>query len=313
MAKTDAGNRAHLILKLARLHFLVPGFLLYLFGFLFGALRGGVLDIRIFLFGYAIFFAAHLSVNFGNDYFDREGDRRGQPNALSGGSGVLGEHRELERFALMAAVALLAASIILAGAFTLAKAFPPSFFAYAVGGSLMGWFYSAPPLRFSERGLSEVITAVASGLVMPGMGYFVSFGSIDLWFAVLTLPLACYGLFFILTVEMPDVEADIVAGKRNLLTRHGRRGGALASFFSTASGSLLLAAIISSGVLGNEALFVAIAILSVIPLAGAASGLFSRLSTPGEVLRQVKINFASLLFFVLLVDIFLLYTLVRGA
>ena len=313
MADIEPHNRGFLILKLARLHFLVPGFLLYIFGFLFGVLRGGTSSIGVFLSGYSIFFAAHLSVHFSNDYFDREGDKLGQSNALSGGSGVLAKHRELERFALMAAIALLIASITLAGIFTFVEAFPLSFFVYSVAGALLGWFYSAPPLRFSENGLSEVITALAVGLVMPGMGYFISFGSIDLWFLILALPLACFGMFFILTVEMPDVETDIAAGKRNLLTRYGRRSGVLGSLLSTTLGSLLLAVIMTSGVLGNEALFFSIVALSVMPLAGAASCLFNKLSTRGEVLRQVKINFATLLLFILIVDIFLLVSISGGA
>jgi 1,4-dihydroxy-2-naphthoate octaprenyltransferase len=312
MAESKHRNRVFLILKLARLHFLVPGFLLYIFGFLFAVLRGGVSDIGVFLFGYSIFFAAHLSVHFSNDYFDREGDKLGQSNALSGGSGVLAMHTELERFALIAAIVLLLASISLAGVFTLAKAFPFSFFAYSVVGALIGWFYSAPPLRFSEHGLSEGITALATGLMMPGMGYFVAFGSVDLGFLILALPLACFGMFFILTVEMPDVEADIAAGKKNLLTRFGRRSGVLGSLLSTALGSLLLVVIMASGLLGYEALFLAIAALSLMPLAGAASGLFNKLSTRGEVLRQVKINFASLLFFILIVDAILLAVVSLG-
>jgi 4-hydroxybenzoate polyprenyltransferase len=101
-------------------------------------LRGGASGIGIFLFGYSIFFAAHIAVNFSNDYFDREGDKLGQPNALSGGSGVLAKHAELERFALMAAIALLLASMVLAGIFTLVEAFPLSFFAYSVASALLG-------------------------------------------------------------------------------------------------------------------------------------------------------------------------------
>jgi 1,4-dihydroxy-2-naphthoate octaprenyltransferase len=148
---------------------------------------------------------------------------------------------------------------------------------------------------------------------MPGMGYFISFGSIDPWFLILALPLACFGIFFILTVEMPDVEADIAAGKRNLLTRYGRRSGVLGSLISTTLGSFLLAAIMASGILGDETLFLPIVALSVMPFAGAASGIFNKLSTRGEALRQVKINFTSLLLFILIVDIFLLAVINMGA
>jgi 1,4-dihydroxy-2-naphthoate octaprenyltransferase len=302
-------SRAHLLLKLARPHFLVPGFLLFLLGFLLGAVRGGAADIGRFFFGYSIFWAAHLSVSFSNDYFDREGDRMGKPNSFSGGSGILVSHRELERLALVMAVGLLFASTALAGLFTILNSFPPIFFAYSVGGALLGWFYSAPPLRLSSKGLSEITTSFAAGFIMPGMGHYVSFGSVDTWFLTLSVPLLCYGAYFILTVEMPDVEADRLAKKKNFLTEKGRRAGTMASVFTMATGSVSLTAIAVSGLLGFSDIFKMFAFCSLIPLSGALSALPNRLLTEGDIMKQVKINFASLMVFVLLADAVLLVSL----
>lgn len=295
-------GRLFLGLKLARLHFLLPGFLLYLLGFSSGVLRGGERDLSIFIFGYAIFFLAHLSVSFSNDYFDREGDKLGKSNALSGGSGVLVQHPELERFALLAAIFLICASIALAGIFTITMAFPIAFFAYSVVGALLGWFYSAPPLRFSQHGLGEVTTATAAGLVMPGLGYYVSLGSMDLWFLVLAAPLLCFGLFFILTVEMPDMEADIAAGKRNFITRYGTGAGGVLSLFSAALGTLLLSAWAITGAMGDAVSFQAMAIFSLMPLAAAVLALAKEAPSRAGVLRRARMNFTALMLFIIAVD-----------
>ena len=143
------------------------------------------INLGLFIFGYAIFFFAHLSVHFSNDYFDREADVAAQRTSVSGGSGVLVEHPEMAHLALMTATVLLAFSVFMAIAFTLYYSFPLWFLFYAVLGGLLGWFYTAPPLRLVYRGLGEVSTAIATGFIMPDMGYFVISGTIDQWFVIL--------------------------------------------------------------------------------------------------------------------------------
>jgi 1,4-dihydroxy-2-naphthoate octaprenyltransferase len=82
-------TRWRYIVLLARPQFLVPGLLLYILGFLLAAVHGANLDQGQFIWGYAIFFFAHFSLTFSNDYFDQEADSYKTPTPLSGGSGVL--------------------------------------------------------------------------------------------------------------------------------------------------------------------------------------------------------------------------------
>jgi 1,4-dihydroxy-2-naphthoate octaprenyltransferase len=294
--------KARDIVKLARFHFLVPGILLYILGAMLATVQGYELTWDKFFFGYAIFGLAHLSVSFSNDYFDREGDSGSEPTALSGGSGVLVQHPELAPLALRMALVLLLASGVLAVAFTLHYDYPWTFLVFALMGGWLGWFYTAPPVKFAYRGLGEVSTAIAAGLVMPGMGYFVISGALDAWFLALTLPLVCYGLFFILTVEMPDVEVDAVAGKRNMLVRFGRRGGAWISVVACALGTLGFLLIYQSGALGREVDFGLIALFSLVPLAVATVALLRFDESRGGVVRQVKLNFGSMMGFLILTN-----------
>jgi len=103
-------------------------------------------------------------------------------------------------------------------------------------GNLLGWFYSAPPLRLAYRGLGELAIVLCIGLLIPGMGYLVTSGHIDQDGLLFIMPLMLYGLAFILSVEIPDMEADRLGNKWNWVARKGRGFG-----FTVTGTALLLA------------------------------------------------------------------------
>jgi 1,4-dihydroxy-2-naphthoate octaprenyltransferase len=294
------------MLRLTRMHFLVPGFLLYTLGFLLADLNGGYLGLDRFLLGYAIFYPAHLAVSFSNDYFDVEADRLSKRTPLSGGSGVLIEHPEFQPLAIRTAVALMLISAIMAVVFFILFRPVWYFLPFAWGGILLGWFYTAPPLRLAYRGLGEVTTAIAAGLIMPGMGYLCSLGHLDLWFLGFASLLICYGFFFIFTVEMPDVEADRLGGKNNLLVRKGLETGARWSLIFTILGTLgfLFAAI--SNYFDAEIELWTLFLISLVPLLVAALGFDAVRRGKLKVERQSKMNFASMMTFMFLAILMLM-------
>jgi 1,4-dihydroxy-2-naphthoate octaprenyltransferase len=163
-------NRTQLILRLARLHFLVLGFLLYLLGYLIALFYGARPDIARFLCGYLVFSLAHLSVSFSNDYFDRFADRNSEKTFFSGGSKVLVEYPDLEASSLKIAVSLLAASVFGVGLLTFAFDYSPLLVVFGSIGGLASWFYTAPPLKLAYRGIGELTTMLAVRFLMPGMG-----------------------------------------------------------------------------------------------------------------------------------------------
>ena len=283
-----------LILKLARFRFLVPGLLIYTLGALLAVVNGAILDPIKFLFGYAIFGTAHLSVSFSNDYFDREADRMAKQTPYSGGSGILVQHPELSRFAVRFAVFLIIMSIMIAILFDLVYSYGPFFLSLVVFGSLLGWFYTAPPLKFAYRGFGEVSTIIATGLIMPSMGYYVIGGAIDARILALSFPLMCYALFFILTVELPDVEVDRLGGKANLMTYKGRKAGIVASVIATLTATVLFTILALLGALQPLEMWLFV-LLSAIPLIATLHGLTMRSEEPLLIVRQVKLNFSALL------------------
>jgi 1,4-dihydroxy-2-naphthoate octaprenyltransferase len=100
-------------------------------------------------------------------------------------------------------------------------------------GNGIGWFYSAPPVRLSSRGLGEAATATAIGLLIPGMGYLAIAGSLDLTFLLAAFPILLYGAAFILSVEIPDREADALSAKMTYIVRNGVTAGMRLVFAAT--------------------------------------------------------------------------------
>jgi len=275
-------------------------------GYLLAISNGASWDITKFFFGYLILGCAHVSVSFSNDYFDRKSDANSVHTTFSGGSRVLVDHPQLENLALGLAMFFLAASAIATLVFTFVFAYSYWFMAFAILGGLLGWFYTAPPLKFAYRKLGEVATVLALGLMMPGIGYFVAYGSIDLFFAFFIFPLSCYGLLFILTVEMPDVENDRNGNKINALVKWGIKRGMGVSFVSTLAGTLSLLVFYFSGFFAGRLDLGLFILFSFIPLVGVSSGLFFDLSSRDHLTRQVMINTTTIILFLFLLDAYML-------
>lgn len=267
------------------------------------ALNGGAdFGLEKFVFGYSILGSAQLSVSFSNDYFDRQADVESIKTAFSGGSKILVEHPELEQPALKIAVFLLGFSIVGSAVFTVVFHFPFWFFIFGLCGGLIGWFYTAPPLKFAYRGLGETVTMLVIGFFIPGMGYFVASGSLDFLFYVFVFPLVCYGLFFILTVELPDVECDTIAQKRNIPVKWGMKAGKRISVLANILGTTSLVTILFTGVVSKMFAPTLIAVFSFLPLIASIRGINANPDNREAVKKQVTVNISSLILFLILTD-----------
>lgn len=300
-------GRFRAFLRLSRPQFLVPGLALYVLGALLALAYGAPVDAWRFVGGYLIFFFAHFSLTFSNDYFDRRADSFNVPTPLSGGSGALRSHPELARLALWSSLLLIAASLISAVVFQSLYPLAWYFLPLVIAGNLLGFFYTAPPLRLAYRGLGEPVTILAAGLIMPAMGYICLQGRLDPEFLMLVPALMGYGAFFIISVEMPDREADMRGGKRNMLVRTGLNKGLWAAMLATATASLYLLLLVSISY--GEVDLRALLVFSLLPLSAALVGLRVREDDRFGVIAQVKLNFSAIMVFVLLADAYLAWSL----
>jgi 1,4-dihydroxy-2-naphthoate octaprenyltransferase len=285
---------------MGRIHLLFGGFLFYLLGVLTAVAAGYPPSPDLILLGYTILCPAHLSVHFSNDSFDLEGDRLGKPTAVSGGSGVLPLRPDLQRRARDIALLLMGISFLL-GIWAYFTVLPtPGLPAILVLGNGIGWFYSAPPVRLSARGLGEAATACAIGILIPGMGYLAVAGGLDATFLIASLPLIFLGIAFILAVELPDREADALSGKRTFIVRHGVMAGLrvipAAAVLAT---SLYLALFLAGEPPGMP--WGAPALASLVPLAAIVTGL-PHLRGQGGLAPFAERTVFSLIFFAVLAD-----------
>jgi 1,4-dihydroxy-2-naphthoate octaprenyltransferase len=295
------------LFRVARFQFLICGMALFAFGALWAVLLGAPVYLSRILLGYLVLLPAHLSVSYSNDYFDIDVDKYDKPTIFTGGSGVLVDNPGLRKPAKWIAITLILCSLALGIIYTLMYSFPIWFLGFVVLGNILGWFYSAPPIRLAYRGLGELSMAISIGLLIPGFGYLVTSGQMNRDGLLFIVPLTLYGLAFIVNVEIPDMESDRLGNKRTWVARKGRGFG-----FTVIAASFLLATLfflcfpwISSRIYPLDFRF--LGILSLLPLGAGCIGLLRR---PAEkqsatrVVNAIMITIAALCF---LMDGYMVY------
>ncbi len=300
------------LLQVARPQFLMASVALFTLGALWAVLLGAPLDVLRLLLGYLIVLPAHISLSYSNDYFDADADRFARPTFVSGGSGILVKQPALRTPARLVALALIGCSLVLALLFLLLYAYPLWFLGYVLVGNLTGWYYAAPPLRLSYRGLGEISTAFSSGVLIPGMGYLVARGFFDEGALPLAIPLMAYGVAFIIAVEIPDEEADRAGHKLTWVARRGRNFGFAAIGLAV---SLATAYFVGLASLGSPPHLVDFRLLSALSLLPLGAGIFGLLKKPIERSQATRLVYGvvfTLATFFILTDGYLLY-LVLGA
>lgn len=293
-------GRIKKILALGRLRFLSIGMALYALGSLLALFSGARFDASRIAFGYVILFLGHLSVHYSNDYFDYHADRLNQSSATSGGSGVLATDPGLLRFAGQFGLALAILSIMGAACFTAAYALPLSYLGFALLGNMVSWYYTAPPLRMAYKPWGVLASAFSVGFLMPAIGDFSTLGHFSALFKAFMIPLFLQALSFILSVQIPDMEADRLAGKWTFVALYGRGAGFLAMpvLLGTAAIYYALASFFTRSVLMEMA-----ALVSLLPLGIALYSYFIHDEKKERSIKLVKYNVICYVASMLLMDI----------
>jgi len=208
------------LIRVVRVPILLGGALGYCLGVLLGLDAGGILSLPLAAVCYLVAALGDLSTHYSNDYYDVELDRLA-PRKTFGGSNLLVSRGELKRGALFSAEVLSLASIILSF-FAVSLGAPLLLVPLAVGANFLGWLYSTL-VRLSHRGLGEAAIAVGTGFGVPVAGYLAVTGAVDAHFLLISAAFMLYGFVLSLSLELPDLEADRVGGKMNLVARYGSR------------------------------------------------------------------------------------------
>jgi len=163
---------------------------------------------------------AHAGANVINDYHDRDTDglNRDRLYPFTGGSRFIQNEVLTARETAWLGYGALAMVVPAGLALTLTSG--PLLVPIGLAGLLLGWAYSAPPLRLAGRGLGEVVITAAWLLVIVGTHY-VQLGRLSPVPAFVGLPYALLVAAILYVNQFPDAKADAAAGKRTLVVRLG--------------------------------------------------------------------------------------------
>lgn len=140
---------------------------------------------------------------------------------FSGGKRVLVDG--LLSRAQVVAAAGVAYRLAVAAGMAIVLAREPRVLGIGAAGLALAFFYHAPPLRLSYRGLGELAVAACYGPLIAVGAYLVQRGEITADVVLPSLPLGLMVAAFLWINEFPDCSADRAAGKRTLVVRLGRR------------------------------------------------------------------------------------------
>jgi 1,4-dihydroxy-2-naphthoate octaprenyltransferase len=119
--------------------------------------------------------------------------------------------------------------------------------ALGVTGVALAYFYHAPPLKLSYRGLGEVTVALTYGPLICAGTYLVQRHGVPARVWAASVPLGLLVGAFLWINEFPDRRADATAGKRTLVVRLGAERASTAFAGIVAAALLALAALPLAG------------------------------------------------------------------
>lgn len=174
-------------------------------------------------------FCVEAAKNASGDIFDWDSgtDRLLDPEErtpFSGGKRVIVDGLLTRGQTAVVAAAFYLAAIAAGAAIVFLR--EPDVFWIGLAGVALAFFYHAPPLKLSYRGLGELAVAVTYGPLIAAGTYLVqrqSIGADVLW---ASLPVGLLIGAFLWINELPDARADALAGKRTLVVRLGRHRAA---------------------------------------------------------------------------------------
>ena len=192
--------------------FLYAGLLPYLLGAAWAWAIAGRFDAPVFWCGLGGVILSVIGVEAFNEYFDaRMGtDRVFNPEDIP----------PIAQAVFWIGSAAFAAALAVGVYLAIRGGWP--ILAFAVAGGLAAIFYEAPPIRWSYRGLGELVIALSYGPWMVLGSLFLhtrgfSWGA----FAASLVP-ACFIMALAVVNAIPDFHQDRLVGKRNLVVRLGR-------------------------------------------------------------------------------------------
>jgi 1,4-dihydroxy-2-naphthoate polyprenyltransferase len=237
--------------------FLYAGLLPYLLGAAWAYAIAGTFDTALFWSGFGGVVLSVIGVEAFNEYFDaRMGtDRVFNPEDVP----------PIARAVFWIGTAAFAAALAIGIYLAMGIGWP--ILAFALAGGAAAIFYEAPPIRWSYRGLGELVIALSYGPWMVLGSLYLHAQSLS-WaaFAASLVP-ACFIMALAVVNAIPDYHQDRLVGKRNLVVRVGRERAVYLYLALAAAGFIVVALGVALGAFPAAAL----AALLAIPLVASSA------------------------------------------
>jgi 1,4-dihydroxy-2-naphthoate octaprenyltransferase len=209
--------------RLSRIPFLSVGMLPLILGFILAWRWGYKGPVGLYLLSATAVILIMWMTYYLGEWNDLEGDRINHNfNRFSGGSRVLVEEVIPARVSFLLGYGCLAGAILLV--FYIYLQYQSDLRTLLLGGVgiFFGFFYSNKPIRWSYRGLGEILIGFCYGWLPIAAGFFLFTGFFSPQIFLLSIPVGLSIFNVILINEFPDEDADRAIGKKNLVVRFGK-------------------------------------------------------------------------------------------
>ena len=185
--------------------------------------RSGIFYWQYFLLATLAAIFINAGTNLANDYFDhqsRSDDINRDATPFSGGSRVIQENLispgKMYRFSLL--------FFALAAVIGLYLTFARGLLLLIIGiiGVLIGYFYTASPIKLGYRGWGEFVAGLGCGPLVVLGAYYVQAQTLSLEALFISIPVGLLIAAVLYINEFPDYACDKKAGKNTLIVRIGR-------------------------------------------------------------------------------------------
>jgi 1,4-dihydroxy-2-naphthoate octaprenyltransferase len=232
--------------------------------------------------------ATQAGVNVFNDYYDHlNGTDVVNVDRLfpfTGGSRFIQNGVMSPRQMLVYALVLF--GTVIAGGLWLIATRGIGLFWIGLAGLLIGWAYSAPPLKLNSRGLGEICVAAGFLLIVAGAD-FVQRGAMSPAPWLIGLPYALLVTNILYVNQFPDRNADLAAGKRHWVARLEPAIAARGYWLILA---LAVAATIWLVLSGHLPALALISLLAVLPAVKAGQVLSAHAAEPPKLIPAVQMT-----------------------
>jgi len=213
---------------LSRPPFHIVGILPFLLGTFLAYRLSDAFHLEVFILGIAGVMLIMLSTHHAGEYFDYKEDEiasRLHNNQFAGGTRVLVEGKIPPRVARWTSVIAFLIALVIGIVLQFVYQTGPYTLLLGCLGALPGFFYSTEPVRLVKRGVGEIFIGFCYGWLPVASSYYIQTATIAPIIHWMWLPIGFSIFNVILLNEFPDYEADVAAGKKNLLARVGKDKG----------------------------------------------------------------------------------------